>query len=1209
MRKQLERQYCLPGVRFCMASAEALGELETITMPRRCIRISLALIFLLSSNAWALGLGEIRLDSALNGPMRAQIELLSASPEELENLVVALASQETFARYGLDRPYYLQDLHFEIVRTDAGSYVNITSTTPISEPFLTFLVEATWARGRLLREYTVLLDPPTFAPPAAAETRPAVTAPQRSTPADSARIERQPPPRPAAREPDAERRPTPAPASRTEPRTEPQPVADVPAASFDTSAGGDYIVQRRETLWGIASRYRPDSRLTMNQTMLAIFEANPDAFGGNINILRAGASLRIPSADDIYRIDRGYALDEARRQHAAWGGMPAPAPTVDPVETTKRPSLTLVPPDEEPVGVGTGIEGVEDGEPVTREQEILDRIAELEAADVPQQRSLIEIRDNELSILRQELADIRGEIYEPPVEDLEPTDDAVADDEGLFPDTDETMADDADAADDDTESVIQPPSNVISAPARPEATLIDKIIGALTSIWTIIGGAVILAAGVLFWFVRRGRGDDDELDSWTSAGSQSSDFDETVLSATESLRAPEHDESIVVVEQESGIRPLDEDTVDAPGPAGDPEVVGDTGEFGSLEDTFSSETAVNLDQSDPIAEADFHMAYGLYDQAADLINGALEVEADRLDLLTKLCEIYFVWGNRDAFVDAAQRVKQVAGESGTGEWDKIVIMGQQIAADHELFAGAGVAGATKAVDLSFEADMDEASALDMDFGAASDEADDIIDLGASGDDDVIDLGGAAVGGEDIIDLGASADAPAGVDVVDFDFDDAETVTAGSDEAEETDFAITQETPTIEASTTEEETAEMPSSGATVETPTIEEQFAGLDVTSELPSLPDAVDEAIADSGQASDATAEINLDELGLDLDGLEETEIASLDDDIDDLAETELASLDDEMEITSSHVILEDTTSQEILEDTGINEALPDLAEATGKNPEVDPDATGVQRSLDPAATGMMEELDIDDPLSATGAMRLAADETGQNPMMQQVEEDTDIGFDESLLDATGRTQILPEDFAVETGADVDGLISDQEETLLATMDDDDDTKGLGDQDATMLAPTMDDDSDFDFAKTEALPKDVFTGNIDLDETGELPAIASTDVDLDLDDLTAALKVSEMGDTVDMPRDDATVEHVRPNIEVDDTSEVPTMSLSPEDISEDLHEARTMTEVGTKLDLARAYVDMGDPGGARSILEEVLDEGDESQRQQAQQLLDSLPG
>jgi pilus assembly protein FimV len=187
-----------------MASAEALGELETIIMPRRCIRFSLAL----------------RLDSALNAPMRAQIELLSASPEELENLVVSLASSETFARYGLDRPYYLQELRFEIVRTETGAYISIRSASPITEPFLTFLVEATWARGRLLREYTVLLDPPTFAPPAAAETRPAVTAPQRSTPTDSARIERQQQPQPAAREPEPQRRPVPAPAPRTEPESQ-----------------------------------------------------------------------------------------------------------------------------------------------------------------------------------------------------------------------------------------------------------------------------------------------------------------------------------------------------------------------------------------------------------------------------------------------------------------------------------------------------------------------------------------------------------------------------------------------------------------------------------------------------------------------------------------------------------------------------------------------------------------------------------------------------------------------------------------------------------------------------------------------------------------------------------------------------------------------------------------------------------------------------
>jgi Tfp pilus assembly protein FimV len=184
--------------------------------------------------------------------MRAQIELLSATPEELENLQVGLASQETFERYGLDRPYYLQDLRFEVVEAGSpqGNYIRVTSTKPITEPFLTFLVEAMWSRGRLLREYTVLLDPPTFAPPPVEESRPAVTAPQRRAPADSGRIERAPAPR-----------------SEPEPVPEPKPQAGEPDLPYDTTSGEDYVVQPRETLWGIASRIRPDFRLTMNQTM------------------------------------------------------------------------------------------------------------------------------------------------------------------------------------------------------------------------------------------------------------------------------------------------------------------------------------------------------------------------------------------------------------------------------------------------------------------------------------------------------------------------------------------------------------------------------------------------------------------------------------------------------------------------------------------------------------------------------------------------------------------------------------------------------------------------------------------------------------------------------------------------------------------------------------------------------------------------------
>ena len=1115
-------------------------------MPRRFIRHLLVLVIMLSSEVWALGLGEVRLDSALNEPLRAEIELLGATPEELANLSVDLASAETFDRYGLDRPFYLQDMSFEIVRSGQaeGNYIRVRSGSPMTEPFLTFLVEATWARGRLLREYTVLLDPPTFAPPSITQPQPVVTAPRRSTTTDSGRIDREPAQQPTQQA--SQPRPAPVQTSPApqQPAPKPQPVAD--DTPYDTSASGDYVVQRGETLWGIASAMRPDSRLSMNQTMLAIFEANPQAFHGNINVLSAGAVLRMPSADDIDRIDRSDALSEVQRQHSAWGGYVPPPPSSDPtIDTEQQTTLTLVPPDEDPVGLETGDDTGIGDEPITREQEVMDRIAELEAASVPIQQSLIEIRNNELAALHAELAEIRGEPYEPLIDEPVAEDDPALDDEGMI---DPSVGDDAivDTTDPDVDagtepvvdSVSQGPGSILDDDAS-STSLVNQVIGWVTSmVGMIIAGVVVLVAGLLFWFMRRDRDEDDDSGVWNALDSDETRIDP--LSATESLLAPQHDDSIMVVEQESIMSPLD-DTVEAPvASAPEPDPGDETQQFGSLEDTFSSETAVNLDQSDPIAEADFHMAYGLYDQAADLINGALQIEPDRADLLTKLCEIYFVWGNRDSFVDAAQRLNKVAAGGDSADWDKIVIMGQQIAADHELFAGAGVAGATKAVDLTFGDEEDGTGALDMDFG--TDEGGvDVIDLGAGDSDD---------------------------DAVDFLFD--EDATEVGDTSDAADFSVTAEMPSVEESTndaTEEmPTAEMSAADLTAENPTIEEQFAGLDPTSELPTIDESsLHSAIEESGQAADATAEIDLADLDLGIDGLAETELASLDD----------------------------------LDVTGTNEVL---SEVTGKNPAIDPDSTGVQEALDPDATGMSGLLKIDDELSSTGAMRLAADETGQNPMMDPVDSHTDIGGldDDSLLDATGHTQILSEDFAVSTATEEAGGLSENDATMLAQS-------GPTDDEETVLASLDDDDdTDFDFAKTEALPPEVFTGSTNLDETGELPAVASTDVDLDLDDLTAALKVSELGDTVEQPRDDATVEQPRPSIADDEASG--TMTLAADEISDDLQDARTMTEVGTKLDLARAYVDMGDPAGARSILEEVLDEGDESQRQQAQQLLDSLP-
>src|SRR5215813_6946868 len=116
-----------------------------------------------AAQSFALGLGEIHLNSALNQPFDADIELISPTPDEVAALKVAIANNDLFARYGLERAGYLSGFTFTVNQTrDGRAFVHVASNQSITEPFVTLLVEASWPRGRLLREYTVLLDPPVF---------------------------------------------------------------------------------------------------------------------------------------------------------------------------------------------------------------------------------------------------------------------------------------------------------------------------------------------------------------------------------------------------------------------------------------------------------------------------------------------------------------------------------------------------------------------------------------------------------------------------------------------------------------------------------------------------------------------------------------------------------------------------------------------------------------------------------------------------------------------------------------------------------------------------------------------------------------------------------------------------------------------------------------------------------------------------------------
>ena len=297
-----------------------------------------------SMGAFALGLGDIDLHSALNQPINADIELQSVRPEDADSIKVLLGSAEDFERAGLERPYLLNQLRFLVVAKGKGHYrIHVSSEQAIREPFLDFLIQVTWRGGQLLREYTVLLDPPVLMPApvqviTAPVTRAAAPEPAAAavpTPApSSAPIAAAPQPVPAPPKPEAQPSP-PAPAPQPEPSAAESPIAN------------EYgPVRRNQTLWSIANRARPNRSVSVDQMMQAILKANPDAFiNNNVNNLKAGQILRIPSASEVEAINAATARAATQQQNEDWRNrraapaapMPEPAQAPEPAAEMAEP--------------------------------------------------------------------------------------------------------------------------------------------------------------------------------------------------------------------------------------------------------------------------------------------------------------------------------------------------------------------------------------------------------------------------------------------------------------------------------------------------------------------------------------------------------------------------------------------------------------------------------------------------------------------------------------------------------------------------------------------------------------------------------------------------------------------------------------------------------------------------------------------------------
>jgi pilus assembly protein FimV len=954
-------------------------------MKRMGLARGMLAFLLLPGISLALGLGDVHLNSPLNAPLDAEIELVNATPEDLATLDAKLASKETFARYGLDWPSFMAGVTVTRDRSaNGGQVLRIKSTETVTEPFLTLLIEASWARGRLVREYTVLLDPPVFAPNSVAAAP--VAAPAAAPAQSSGQISR------------------------------PAPQSPVNAAPVQAGGGDSYEVQRGDSLSAIARRLSASTGANSSQLMVSIYRANSGAFEGDMNRLRAGSVLRIPGSDEIAAVSPAEASGEVRRNVGSYVGAGAAA---------GAGRLRLVPPSE---GASAG-SGADNSAEVS---ELQGRVRDLEG-QLTESKRMLELRNTELADLQAKLAASQAPAATPtPVETPAAQPEAAAATPEATPEAATPEAAPAEQPAATPEPAAQAPAETTPA-AATETAEGESLFGTLAKYWWVLAALVALVIGFLVVKSRGSRRSaefDDNLGRLAEVGEDRLALPPGSISDTGRMRAP-GGASIpddILVEESGSHRALQE-TQDIP-----------LAPTVRTDDTISSDTAVNLDQGDPLAEADFHMAYGLYDQAADLVRIAIQREPDRRDLKLKLLEVFFVWGNKEQFLTMARELAETRGESAQGEWEKIVIMGKQIAPEDSMFSdGSGGGGGNVGVDLN----LDAGGGGRMDFDPF--DVSQRMDVTGGGNAEAVDL-----------DLGNALRDP-----------------------DATGEGLQMPDLPASGQTTREMTVKMTPAGS--EAPTVEQPaLRPLDE----PTIREKVEGAMRRK-LSNDQTAELALDDLGLELGSLEQTD------------------------------------------------------SSLGLKP-----IGGTPRGPDANAPTMVAGLDENSQrlLAAAAARHGGSMANGDDSQL------TEHG-------ASG-TWFLTER---ELGGDVDL------------------TKGR----------SIDPNSTASMSKFE-MPEEGF----DISSTSRLAAIDRDNLDFPVE---PTQQQPQVGRKVDLDLGGGNL---------DDLPGSPTEELAVPDL-----EPVTLSEVGTKLDLARAYVDMGDPDGARNILNEVLSEGSASQKQEAQRLLESLPG
>ncbi|MVV49059.1 peptidoglycan-binding protein [Pseudomonas sp. PB120] len=623
-----------------------------------------------SGMAHALGLGELTLKSTLNQPLVAEIELLDVKDLTAAEVVPSLASPDDFAKAGVDRQAFLNDLTFTPVLNASGkSILRVTSSKPLSEPMVKFLVQVMWPNGRLLRDYSVLLDPSKFSP------------------------------------------------QTVDAAAQPAPTQTVTAPVTGATKPTQYTTTPRDTLWEIAAKARNGG--SVQQTMLAIQALNPDAFiDGNINRLKTGQVLRLPDQTQSTSLPQPKAIAEVAAQNTAWRQgrryVAKPANGQQQLDATKRaraegPSsqaakdkLSLV---SAETGKNRGKGAAGDAKNLSNKlaitQESLDstrrgnaelksRITDLQSQMDKLQR-LIELKNNQLAKMQAEGSATAPAAPAAPAAAAEPAAPAAPISAELVPNPAAAPAEVAPVAPAPVVTAPEATPAPVETPIEPAPVASDeqKYNDLLTNPYLLglAGGGAVVLLLLLLLLARRRKAQQEAEKHLRMARALSEEQEFSVEqdlpeSSFEGLEVPPPS-----VKLATAPTPV---PAPAPKPAPAP-LVAPVVMTTPIAAPLVSPAGERDD--DVLSKAQSHIAAGRLNQAAALLEDGIKQEPQRSDLRLKLMEVYGQQGDRDAFV--VQERQLVANGDNFAQVEQLKSRFPAMA----LVAAGGIAAAAIAAEL------------------------------------------------------------------------------------------------------------------------------------------------------------------------------------------------------------------------------------------------------------------------------------------------------------------------------------------------------------------------------------------------------------------------------------------------------------------------------------------------------------------------------